>query len=51
MQMNSSGRVARVFSDWYYTCKEKNPNFNAENPTQEENDLFNRLLEKEFIKN
>lgn len=50
MATNSSARVARVYGDWYYTCLEKNPDFNSDNPTPLEEDLYNQLLEKEFIK-
>ncbi len=49
-EKNSSGRVARIFGDWYYTCLEKNPSFNADNPTPEEDNLYYEMLDKEFIK-
>jgi hypothetical protein len=49
-EKNSSGRVARVFGDWYYSCQKNNPDFNSENPTLEEDNLYYEMLENEFIK-
>jgi hypothetical protein len=48
--LNPSGRAAKVFGEWFYTCKKNNPKFNAENPTDEEENLYYEMLDKEFIK-
>jgi len=48
-EKNSSGRVARVFGDWYYK-HEKDPTFDAENATDEQEADYEKILEEVMSK-
>lgn len=50
MKLTNSARAARVFDDWYDKNKAKDPLFDSDSPTPEQEAEYEAMMKAEFGK-